>query len=280
MKSHALALNCTLNLTDISTLTCESSTSARWPILWPYGATHLLEADSNRPIAVQYAQGHPYPVESGRTSPDTLPDKYSQVTGSQSPATLLEQPHPRTKVVEHSQTSLHIMGLSPSTLSTSSGDIALPGGVTAKQPMQSGGPPTANAEPSNAEPPGREHTSVDMVEQTPRLTTGDIPVAVPSTLQLTLPSSSRSGITLSGRDHRTFQDQNQRHKRIELHAASERAAQRIREADKEIERLRGENVILRNQLHDNVRVRATHATLPSLVSIIHLFLISRLSFAK
>jgi len=148
--------------------------------------------------------------------------------------------------------------------------------------MQSGEllPPAANAEPPIAEPPGRTHISVDMVEQSPRLTTGDIPVAVPSTSQLTLPSPSHSGITLSGCDHRTFQDKNQRHKRIELLAASERAAQRIREADKEIERLRGENVILRNQLHDNVRVRATHTTLPWLVSIIHSFLIPRLSFAK
>jgi hypothetical protein len=213
-----------------------------------------------------------------------LPDKYAQVTGSRSTATLLEQAHHRTKVVEPSQIGLQIMGFHRSSSSIDSGDVALPGGAQrSKQLMQSGGPlpPTANTEPPHAELPGKAHTPVDMVEQSPCLTSGDdVPVAVPSTLQLTPPSQSRSDVILSACDHRTFQNQNQRHKRIELHAASERAAQRIREADKEIERLRGENVILRNQLHNNVHVRATHATSPSLVSIIHLFLIPRLSFTK
>ena len=242
-----VALNChTLNLIDISTLTSESPTSPQWPILWPYGAAHFFEANSNLENAVQYAQ-----------------------------------PHQREAVVKHSQIGLQVMGLHPSTLTIDSGDFALPDEVTAQHLMRSGGPPsTTNAEPPRAELPGEAHTFVDMVDQPPRLTAADVPISVSSTLQLTLPSQSRSNVILSGCDHRTVQDQNQRHERTELHDASERAAQLIREADKEIERLREENVILRNQLQDNVRVRAPHGALPSLVSRIHLFLIPCLSSAK
>ena len=251
LRSQALAAcnssQLYLNLTDISTFTCESSTSPQLPIQWPYGVINPFEAGSNHVNAVQYAQSTLSPVESGRTSPDTL----------------LEQLHQRTKAVEPSQIGLQVTGLSHhSTSSINSGHVALPHGAQrSKQLMQPGGPlppTTASVEPSHAELPGKAHTSIDVVEQPPCLTTGDdVPIVIPSTLSLTLPSQLHDGLILSGCDHRTFQNQNQRHKRIELHAASERAAQRIREADKEIERLRGENMILRNQLHDNVRVRVT-----------------------
>ena len=245
------------------------------PTEWPYGA-HLFEADSNGINAVPCAQSPPYSIESGRMSPDTSPDMYLQVTGSRSFTTLLEQPHQR-KLIENSQSGLQSMGSRRSTSLIDYGDVARPGGAIAqrsKQVMQSGGslPPTPNVEqplhaPLHAELPGKARTSVGMVEQPPCLTTGDeVSVAVPPTLQLTLPSRSPGGPVLSGCDQPTIQDQTPR-QRLELHAASERDAQRIREAHKEIERLRGENVILRNQLHDNVRVSATHATSPSLVSI-------------
>ena len=229
------------------------------PNEWPYGA-HPFEADSDRINAVPYAQSPPYSIDSGRMSPDTSSDTYSQVTGSRSFTTLLEQPHQR-KLIENSQIGLQSMGSRRSISLIDSGDVARPGGAIAqrsKQVMQSGGPlpPAPNVE----QPLG-------MVEQPPCLTTGDeVSVAVLPTLELILPSQSPGGLVSSGCDQRTIQDQTPR-QRLELHAAYERDAQRIREAHKEIARLRGENVILRNQLHDNVCVSATYTTSPSLVSI-------------
>jgi len=271
-------LNCILHVSELSNLT-ESSTPPLWPTQRvPNGAPHPLVADSNV-TPVQYAKGLSQ-VGSGRTSPDTWSDNRSQITGS--PAPIPEQPHQGKKSVEYSHSDLQNTGLHPSDSTMDPADVTLPGEVHSKQLIRATGltPPILNAgHRPHVELPRKAHISIDTVQEPPCLiSSDDVPIVVPSTLQIALPSQPHGRFTLSGADQRSFREQNIRQQPVELHTASERDTQRIREAHEEIERLKAENVILKNQLRDNIHGRTTHVAtlsdhimLPSLVSDIQLF---------